>query len=68
MDMLNVIDMVRYYTKVKEIKNINNNYHQNIILYVYLQQIIHVYYINKKSKQRQVLYLKSKVYTYKYVI
>lgn len=60
--------MERYYIKVKEIKNINNNYLQNIILYVYHLQIIHVYFINKKSKLKKVLSSKSKVYIFRYVI
>ena len=60
--------MERYYIKVKEIKNINNNYLQNIILYVYHLQIIHVYFINKKNKKKKVLSSKSKVYIFRYVI
>lgn len=60
--------MEKYYIKVKEIKNINNNYLQNIILYVYHLQIIHVYYINKKSKLKKDLSLKFKVYIFRYVI
>lgn len=46
--------MGKYYIKVKEIKNIKNNYLQNIILYVYHLQIIHVYFMNKKSKLKKV--------------
>lgn len=60
--------MGKYYIKVKEIKNINNNYLQNIILYVYHLQIIHVYFMNKKSKLKKDLYSKFKVYISRYVI